>query len=158
MTVKYGFLAAGILALAACSSQDAQQQPVETSPEAKSVQQGPNVEQLLNKTWVVDDLNQEGVIDSSRATLNFDDKGRVAGRSFCNRYMGDYQENSGELNMEQLAGTMMACPKAIMLAEQKFLKALTSVQSYQINEQGALLLKADDNVVIKAFAETKPKE
>lgn len=157
MTIKYGFLAASVLALAACSWQGTEEAPPEVAAKTQVKLAAPSVEQLLDKTWVVDDVNQEGIIDSSRATLNFDDKGRVAGRSFCNRYMGDYQENNGSIHIEQLAGTMMACPKAIMLAEQAFLKALTKAAAYQITEQGALLLIADEKVLIKAFVEDPAK-
>ena len=45
---------------------------------------------LKGKEWVVEDIDGKGIIDNSRASLNFGDDGRLYGRASCNTYSAKY--------------------------------------------------------------------
>ena len=95
---------------------------------------------LTGAEWVVEDIDGAGVIDNSRATLNFAQDGRLYGRSSCNNYSGHYQVAGNGINVSQLAGTRMACAASLMQQEQRFTAALTQAQRFAFDGDGALLL------------------
>ncbi len=95
---------------------------------------------LTGAEWVVEDIDGAGVIDSSRATLNFAPDGRLYGRSSCNNYSGHYQVTGDGISVSQLAGTRMACAASLMQQEQRFTTALTQAQRFAFDSDGALLL------------------
>lgn len=89
---------------------------------------------LAGTGWQVEDVASGGIIDSSNLTLNFGEDGRINGSSGCNSYMGDYSVNGNELELSQLASTMMACSPAIMDLERKFLDVLGGAEEYSIDQ------------------------
>lgn len=99
---------------------------------------------LFGTEWVVEDIDGGGVIDNSRATLNFAPDGRLFGRSSCNTYQGRYTITGEGITVSQLAGTMMACAPSLMQQEQRFNAALTQTQRFAFNAEGALLLFSAD--------------
>lgn len=103
--------------------------------------------------WLLEDLNGGGVPDNARVDLTFDpgddNTSRVAGRSGCNRFMGSWKQNGATVSFGPLAGTMMACPPALMDLEQKFLKTMEAVTTLSFDETGAALLKAPDGRYLK---------
>lgn len=107
-----------------------------------------SMDQLIGQEWVVEDINNQGIIDSSRVTLNFTDEGRVAGEASCNRYFAGYSVDGQTLKIEQAASTMMACPEALMTQERRFLDALQGVHSLTIDNTGALVLTGDDSRIL----------
>ncbi|WP_347342243.1 META domain-containing protein [Lujinxingia litoralis] len=105
---------------------------------------------LLGEEWIVEDIAGEGVIDNSRATLHFLPEGRLAGRATCNRMMGTYQSEESQLTLSPAGTTMMACPEALMNQERKLMALLPKVESYRIDETGALILMTADGTTIVA--------
>lgn len=97
---------------------------------------------LEGHEWVVEDLNGGGVIDFTRATLNFDGQ-TVSGSTSCNSYKASYEIRNGLLYVGLLATTRKACPPAIMAQEQKFISILSSPLSMQLDEKGILRLIGD---------------
>lgn len=106
--------------------------------------------QLTGPEWVVEDIGQGGVIDSSRATLNFGGDGRLAGRATCNSYSADYTLAGPELIIGPAMATKMACPEALMNQESRFFEALSGVDNFVIGEHGALILRTGSTPVITA--------
>lgn len=107
---------------------------------------------LAGTSWKVDDVASGGVIDSANITLNFDEDGRVDGSSGCNSYMGDYSQSGNELELGQLAGTLMACPPALMDIERKFLDILGGAVDYSIDpDMGGLTITSADGQTITAW-------
>ncbi|WBA13929.1 META domain-containing protein [Salinivibrio proteolyticus] len=102
------------------------------------------VDTLISKTWVVEYLNNQGIIDNSRITLDFNNEGRVAGMASCNRYFAGYSIDNRAIKVEQAASTMMACSDALMTQENHFLDTLQSVHSFDIDGTGALILSGDN--------------
>ena len=105
---------------------------------------------LLGAEWVVENIADAGVIDNSRASLQFLPEGRLAGSGTCNRLLGSYQTEGQTLSFSNTGTTMMACPPALMNQERKLLDLLTQVQRWQIDATGALVLTAKNGQTIVA--------
>jgi len=103
---------------------------------------------LTSKEWIVEDLDQQGVIDNSRASLNFSADGRVSGNSSCNRFFANYALHDNRLEIKQAATTMMACPEALMRQERRFLNALENVERLEIDATGALILSGKGHRIL----------
>lgn len=108
---------------------------------------------LAGTHWWVEDISQGGVIDNSHTTIYFVEAGRVAGDSGCNRYMGGYTRDGEALSFGNLAGTMMACPEALMNQERRFHEAMGQVTAWRIDGETGLLHLLDEQgeTVIRAF-------
>jgi len=104
--------------------------------------------ELTAHEWVLEDINNQGIIDNSRVTLNFGDEGRVAGKASCNRYFAVYSVDGETLNIQQAATTMMACPEALVNQELRCLDALQGAQSFEIDATGALILTGDNSRIL----------
>ncbi|AOE50886.1 META domain-containing protein [Kangiella sediminilitoris] len=99
---------------------------------------------LTGHEWVVEDLADEGVIDNSRITINFNEEGRVSGSTSCNSYSVAYEMTGENLTFKTPVNTMKACIPALMSQEQKFLTMLSEVNRYDIDGKGALILTTKD--------------
>lgn len=108
---------------------------------------GDPAELLTGPEWVVEDIGGGGIIDRSRITMEFGADDRVAGLAGCNRYVGTYALTAEGLTFGRMAGTMMACADALMAQERKFLAALGTAARFDLDETGALLLRAADGTV-----------
>lgn len=106
---------------------------------------------LQGVEWVVEDIDNGGIIDRSRVTINFLPENRVAGRASCNGFMGGYQLTGEGLTFGQAATTMMACAPALMNQERKFLEVLGNVQRFDISRTGALILQTGDGRTLRAY-------
>ena len=88
-----------------------------------------------------------------RPPLEIQADGKVFGSGGCNRYR-DHAEITGQsIKFGQLAGTMIACPAAVMQQEQKFYKALEDVTGWQLEPKTDKLLLTDaDGKALVRFA------
>lgn len=129
------------LGLTACQTTPTQQDCIELEA------------QLAEKTWQVEDLNHQGIIDNSNLTITFDE-GRVYGSASCNRYSASYTIKNCTIKISQGLSTKMACPEALMRQEDKFLSTLDKFKSIKIDETGALIMQGKSNSYIKAYATT----
>jgi len=105
---------------------------------------------LPGAEWVVEDINRTGLIDRSRATLNFGTDGRLSGRASCNTYSGEYTLTAEGLTVAKIATTRMACAPALMRQEDLFLAVLRNLQRFTLSPDGALILHAGDGRTITA--------
>jgi heat shock protein HslJ len=109
----------------------------ETSPSGAA-----RMKQIAGVEWVVEDIDGRGVVDNSRATLNFSEAGRVSGRGSCNSYSGEFTLTATGIAMSKnVTATMMACVPALMEQERRFFDALSAAQSFEIASDGALVLR-----------------
>lgn len=104
---------------------------------------------LTGEEWVVEDIDNRGIIDFSRITLQFDEKGRLSGMASCNRYSTTF-EFSEQLDIAPPIATRKACAPALMLQENRFLNLLSEVHQLDFDEKGALLLSTADGSTITA--------
>ena len=119
---------------------------------------GDPVELLAGPEWVVEDLDDGGIVDRSRITLEFDAaEGRAFGRASCNRYTASFTLTGEGISFGGAAATMMACAEALMQQEQKFFRILEGVNRFDIDPTGALLLFGS-NGSMKAYPGTRPPE
>jgi putative lipoprotein len=106
---------------------------------------------LQGGEWVVEDIDGTGIVDRSRATLNFGADGGLSGRGSCNQYSGRYTLTDDRLGVSgQVASTMMACAPALMEQESRFFAILSRVERFRFSLDGALILETGDGRTIKA--------
>ncbi|WP_285276571.1 META domain-containing protein [Halopseudomonas bauzanensis] len=97
---------------------------------------------LQGGEWVVEDINGGGIIDRSRVTLNFWRNGQVNGRASCNNFMGEYRLSGEGLSISSPATTRKACAPSLMEQEQRVLRNLQTLQGFDFDDTGALLLRS----------------
>jgi heat shock protein HslJ/uncharacterized lipoprotein YbaY len=106
---------------------------------------------LLGGEWRVEDIAGTGVVDGSRATLNFDADGQLAGSASCNQYSGSYSLTGEDLRVSsKTAMTLMACVPELMDQESRLLQLLSQVRRFKISVDGALILETGDGGTITA--------
>lgn len=106
---------------------------------------------LMGVTWRVEDINNEGIIDSSNISFEFFNDGRVGGMASCNNFNMPYKESNGTLKMGTLgAVTLKACAPALLSQERKFLDLFSNIISYSFDETNALILNTTDGSSLKA--------
>jgi heat shock protein HslJ len=123
---------------------------VETGGQTLSGCGGDPMSLLAGPEWVVEDIAGRGLIDRSRVTLQVDREGGLSGTGGCNRYHGQLKMTGESLSIGPIASTMMACAEALMNQERAFYDALASVDGFDIDETGALLLSSAGKPVILA--------
>lgn len=107
---------------------------------------------LTGTEWVVENIADGGIIDSSRVTLNFGPNGQLSGRASCNTYHGQYELTGERLKVGQMAMTMMACAPALNKQEQRFTRILQNAQGFDISDQGKLIIRSDAGKTLEAWA------
>ena len=106
---------------------------------------------LQGAEWVIEDIAGAGIVDGSRATLNFGADGQLAGSGSCNRYSGSYMLTGEGLSVSsKTAMTMMACVPALMQQESRFMQLLSQVRRFRFGADGALVLESDTGGTITA--------
>lgn len=114
-----------------------------TTPVIAPVEGGPPRD-LTVREWVVESIDGRGVVDNSRTTMTFDPAGQIAGRAGCNRYTGSYKLQGARFEVKGVATTRMICVPALMEQETRFLGLLERVSSLQLQRDGRLELRTDD--------------
>lgn len=109
----------------------------------------------LAGVWVLEDIGGTGVIDNARATLEFRDSARVAGRGSCNHFSGSVTVSGSTIAFSPLASTRMACAEAVMNQETRYFKALADAERYAI-EGTSLLIYATGMERPLRFTRQKP--
>lgn len=114
-----------------------------TTPVIAPAEGGPPRD-LTVREWVVESIDGRGVVDNSRTTMTFDPAGQIAGRAGCNRYTGSYKLQGSRFEVKGVATTRMICVPALMDQETRFLGVLERVSSFQLQRDGRLELRTDD--------------
>ncbi len=94
---------------------------------------------LVGSEWLLEDLGDQGVIDTIQATLTFPEAGRVAGNGSCNRFFGPAEMSGDTIKLGPLASSRMACPEAVMNQEKKYLDALQAAERLEQKDADLLL-------------------
>ncbi|WIG58493.1 MAG: hypothetical protein OJF49_001239 [Ktedonobacterales bacterium] len=100
----------------------------------------------------VDDDAPHVVPDEIEVTLTFDGM-RVAGKSGCNRYMGQVALDATTATFSGMASTRMMCPPPLMEIEDAYLHALEMVRSWE-RQGDRLELRDDTGNPLLTFAAT----
>jgi heat shock protein HslJ len=108
---------------------------------------------LLKTQWQLEQYLQPlgqltGVLPKTKITAEFEDK-KISGSAGCNRYSGGYQLNKSEITFPgPITATMMACSTEISTQEQHYLKVLSGVASYQLQQNKLILLDKEQQTIL----------
>jgi heat shock protein HslJ len=120
----------------------------------------PETSPLQRRTWVLlayrnlDDLIVPA-LPTPRFTLSFDNAAQLSGRA-CDDYRGGFVRDARFLRLEgPLAGAKLGCadaPAASLQAE-AFLRVLSMMDSYRVDDRSLLLRDADGRMIARFAAE-----
>ena len=94
----------------------------------------------LKGRWLVEDVDQRGVIDRARLTVEFGDRGKIFGQAGCNGFFGTLSLEGVALKVGRLATTKMGCEPALMDMERRMLRSLQGADTLAWAPDGALVL------------------
>ncbi|MBX9759844.1 MAG: META domain-containing protein [Beijerinckiaceae bacterium] len=110
---------------------------------------------LIGSSWLAEDIMGAGVVDRAQSTLQPMPEGRIAGSGGCNRFTGKGVIAGGKVEIGLLATTRMACPPALMMQEDKYLKALAASKRYEIGPEGLMRFYDGAGAVTVRFSRMK---
>jgi heat shock protein HslJ/membrane-bound inhibitor of C-type lysozyme len=103
---------------------------------------------LTGVEWSLAEI-EGGLPEGTVPNLLFLPEGRVAGSGGCNRITGGYSLTGEGLSFGPMASTMMACAEAVMAAERRFMDTLATVDRFDLDDEGALLLIGADTMRLR---------
>lgn len=104
----------------------------------------------MEKEWTVLEVAGKPTMASARPTLFFSKDGRLSGSTSCNRFIGTFTVQDGNLRIAQAGTTLTACAPAVQEQELRDLDVPKGVTWFQIDPAGQLVLGRGDRVVAKA--------
>ncbi|MPZ56162.1 MAG: META domain-containing protein [Rhizobiales bacterium] len=107
---------------------------------------------LNSVQWVLEDLQQRGVLDRVQSTISFNFHGRVSGRAGCNQFMGRASISSNVVQFGALATTRRACLPVVMDQERRYLAVLRRAQQWRLDQHGRLFLMDGQGRDLARFA------
>lgn len=105
---------------------------------------------LLLGHWLITEIDGKPAIAGSSPSVTFEAGGKINGNASCNRYFGNYIISGEGLKAGDLGASMMMCEQELMDQETEILKILKSLQGFGIDENGKLILRANDGRTILA--------
>jgi len=132
------FAALGLLALlgtAACSDDKEEDQAVPAAAATTSAD-------LDGRSFSSTAVEGQTLVEGSTITLDFAD-GRVAANAGCNTLTGGYEIDGGDLSVDQLASTMMACEDDLQRQDEWLSEFLSAGPNVDLTDD-ALTLSSDD--------------
>ena len=116
-----------------------------------------DLQSFVGITWVAEDIDGRGVMDTLQSQLRVVSATEVAGLAGCNQYTGTLAVTDRGFRIGPLASTRKMCPPAIMDQEQRFLRALESVQHARTQNGLLYLLDADGSVRLRFWRSKDPR-
>lgn len=139
--VRFSFVAALTLTLAACQG---------TSDQRATVSESASAGRLDNTSWHVKAIDGDDIIFNAMITIAFEGD-RVSGVAGCNSYFGSIASSGSDVMFSQMGSTRRACEPALMDQEQKFLHTMATIDSYRIEQDTRLMLfDVDGNLRVRA--------
>lgn len=156
--------------LSACVSQPASSvntptvavvQTVETpkasaSDGASASSRDPAPVQGLIGAWLIEDVDQRGVMDDVQLTLAFDAEGRVSGQLGCNGVTGRFTTDRGRLSIGPLVSTRKMCASPAMMNQEALaLQSLQTLNAVTWSSNGAAILTGPEghSMTMRKFAQ-----
>jgi putative lipoprotein len=87
---------------------------------------------LAGSSWVLADLNGDGVVEGTHVTLDFAKDNRATGSGSCNRYFSTVEISGSSIRFGAVGATRMACGTAISLQEVKYFEALEAAHRFTL--------------------------
>jgi heat shock protein HslJ/uncharacterized membrane protein len=104
---------------------------------------------LSGTSWVAEDIDGGGVLETARSTLTFESDERIVGSTGCNHYFVPIELSGTALRSGPIGSTRRACPPAVMGQERRFLGALAAVTAFRQEDRTLFLVDATDRVRIR---------
>ncbi len=98
--------------------------------------------ELAGTSWVVEDLEDHGVMDDLQSTLEFPEAGRAAGNLGCNRFTATVRQSGPAMEFGPVAATRRMCPPAIMDQEDRYARVLEATRGVRV--EGPYLFLLDE--------------
>jgi putative lipoprotein len=102
---------------------------------------------LQGTAWQLTTIEGAPLAAGTAADIRFD-AGRAGGRGGCNSFGGSYTVEGDRLRFGDIMSTQMACDTPRMELELRVHDLLAKVDSYAIDESGALTLSAADKALL----------
>jgi heat shock protein HslJ len=106
--------------------------------------------QTLTGPWRVVAMSDGPAIPADAEAIFDFDRGRIAGRAFCNRFNATFEREGPEVTIGQAATTRMACPPPLMALEATFFDILGKANGATVDAAGILTLRTPDGRSIRA--------
>ena len=85
---------------------------------------------------------------SEPLTITFDsNENRMNGFAGCNRFFGSYKTKGNTISFSQVGITKMLCQDEANQIEQRFLEILNSANSFQLTDNGLILLNREETLL-----------
>ena len=91
------------------------------------------------------EIEDEGIADKN-ITIIFNADGKVNGNNGCNNYGGDYKVENNKLSFGMMMSTRKFCQETAEI-ETTFMRNLTEVDSFKIQEEVLILLRGNTHVI-----------
>ncbi|QQQ49254.1 META domain-containing protein [Pseudomonas syringae] len=84
-------------------------------------------------SYVTEWIGERPLIDNSRLTMTLGADGRAYGNAGCNHWFAPYTLNDHSISFGPVGKTRKMCAPALMEQEQRFIKAMSSVQRWDMS-------------------------
>jgi putative lipoprotein len=88
--------------------------------------------ELWRTSWRLADLQGKPALEGVEATLEFPERGKVAGKGSCNRFFATANISGDSLTISKMGATLMACVGPGMEQEGRYLKALAAARRFSL--------------------------
>lgn len=113
----------------------------------------------LSGLYKIESLNGNAILDE--LTIDFDEQtNKVSGFSGCNSFFGNFNTENNLLSIGPLASTKKSCLDQNSERESEILKALSTVDEFEVKDNNLQLKNSDEVVIVftKKTAEVKKQE
>lgn len=90
------------------------------------------------QSYVLEWIGERPLMDFSHLSLTLADDGRAYGNAGCNHWFASYTLEGERLSFGKIGSTRKLCAPALMEQEQRFLKALETVQRWDVSKAGQI--------------------
>lgn len=112
---------------------------------------GGESQDLLQGQWLVTKMGGKPVNKKKPVTLTFSENGRLSANAGCNQLMGRYSLSSEGLTVGDIAATRKMCQPDLMKQEKVLSDTLSDLVSFDMDEDGTLVLSASSGIEVEAY-------
>ena len=110
---------------------------------------------LGTEQWSITEIGSSPVLAGTPPTIAFFDDSAVAGNASCNWFRGTFKLTGESLRLEKFSRTLMGCATDVLRQEDAVIERLRALQSFDIRDDGALILKDAKGGTLVAVKKTK---